>query len=340
METFMLQFSPFQAVLGAVTLFLLTTNAATSHAAPEPARVPTFKVVAYIPNWIDLEAFAPTIDYDKITHINIAFENPVNDEGDLSFDVKNEILIAKAHENKVPILISIGGGSASGDKILLARYFSLTSEAKRAGFVARLAAYISQHKFDGLDVDLEGPSIGKNYGVFIRDLAAALKPKGKLLTAALSQGYGGGSVPASVFEHFDFVNIMAYDGAGYWSPDAPGQHSSLEFAKSNVQYWLRRGLPKAKAVLGVPFYGYGFGAAFRQRDYSYTDIVNAYPGAENLDEEGNTIWYNGIPTITAKAQFVKDQGLAGMMIWSLDYDVKGERSLLSALAKTLGHYGE
>lgn len=197
---------------------------------------------------------------------------------------------------------------------------------------------MEEHHFDGLDVDIEGPSINKDYGAFIQDLSQALKPKGKLLTAALSQGYGGKNVPDSVFEHFDFVNIMAYDGAGYWQPDAPGQHSSLEFAKSNVAYWLKRGLPKSKAVLGVPFYGYGFGAAFRKRDYPYSEIVNTYLGAENLDQVGNTIWYNGIPTIKAKAQYVVDEGLAGVMIWSLDYDVKGKHSLLSAINQTL-HLG-
>jgi hypothetical protein len=41
-----------------------------------------------------------------------------------------------------------------------------------------------------------------------------MKPKGQLLTAALSRGYGGSKVPDSVFEHLDFVNIMAYDGYG------------------------------------------------------------------------------------------------------------------------------
>lgn len=34
------------------------------------------KVVAYVPNWIDVAAFSETIDYAKLTHINIAFENP------------------------------------------------------------------------------------------------------------------------------------------------------------------------------------------------------------------------------------------------------------------------
>jgi chitinase len=85
------------------------------------------KVVAYVPNWVDLNKFSETIDYAKITHINIAFENPVNADGDLSFNKKNEALIEKAHTKKIPVLISIGGGSASGNKTLLARYFDLIS---------------------------------------------------------------------------------------------------------------------------------------------------------------------------------------------------------------------
>ena len=293
------------------------------------------KMVAYLPNWIDLTTFADTIDYAKITHINLAFENPVDDKGNLSFDSKDAVLIAKAHAHHVPVLISIGGGSASGDKVLMHRYFDLLTGAKRAGFVAKIAEYVTHHGFDGLDVDIEGPSINKDYGAFVHDLAQALKPKGKLLTAALSQGYGGDQVPDSVFTDLDFVNVMAYDGAGYWDPKSPGQHSSMALAESSVAYWLGRGLPKAKAVLGVPFYGYGFGEAFQSRDYPYSEIITSYPGAENTDEIGKTIWYNGLSTIKAKTQYVLDQGLAGVMIWSLDYDVKGKRSLLSAIDETL-----
>lgn len=163
----------------------------------------------------------------------------------------------------------------------------------------------------------------------------SLNLKGKLLTAALSKGYGGPQVPDSAIGQFDFINIMAYDGAGYWSPNAPGQHSSFEFAQSSVDYWLKRGLAKSRAVLGVPFYGYGFGAAFKKRDYPYAAIVADYPGAEKLDQVGETIWYNGIPTIQRKASYVVSEGLGGIMISSLDNDVKGERSLLSAIHDTL-----
>jgi len=314
------------------TITVLTVVTLVSFAFPVRGEK---RIVAYVPNWVDLSTFAGTIDYSKLTHINIAFENPRNLDGDLSFNTKNDILIARARTNGVKILVSIGGGSASTDRTLRARYDHLLTQTNRAAFVAKLANYLSSHGFDGLDVDIEGPAINPDYGAFIRDLSKTLRPQGKLLTAALSKGYGGDRVPGSVLAHFDFVNIMAYDGTGPWSPQSPGQHASFEFATNNVAYWVSRGLLKEKAVLGVPFYGYGFGEAARKRDYPYKTILAEYPGAETLDQVGNTIWYNGIPTIKAKSRYVLEQGLGGIMIWSLDYDVSGERSLLAAIHETL-----
>jgi len=293
------------------------------------------RVVAYAPNWGDVAAFAEKIDFGRLTQINVAFENPSDDTGALSFHPQDDILIAKAHASKVQVLVSIGGGGAASNKVLQARYFALIAADKRAAFAASLADYVAAHNFDGLDVDIEGPSINGDYGLFIDELSKAMKAKGKLLTAALSQGYGGDKVPASVFDRFDYVNIMAYDGTGPWNPDRPGQHSSLEMARRAIDYWSGRGLPRAKSLLGVPFYGYGFGDAFRKGDYPYSEIVASHPGAESLDQTGSTIWYNGIPTIRAKAQLALDQGLAGVMIWSLDSDARGEKSLLSALYETL-----
>lgn len=293
------------------------------------------RVVAYVPNWVDLAAFAPSIDYPKLTHINIAFENPVNDRGDVSFQAKNEALVARARKHRVKILVSLAGGGVGSDAALKQRWFELIGPIRRAGFVAKLADYVTRHQLHGLDVDLEGPAINPDYGPFIRELSAALRPRGKLLTAALSQGYGGARVPDDVLPLFDFINIMAYDGAGHWAPERPGQHASMDLARNSVKYWLQRGVPRDRAVLGVPFYGYGFGDAFRKRGYTYAGIVATYPGAEHADQAGSTIWYNGLPTIRAKSQYVVDEGLGGIMIWSLDYDAKDERSLLAAIYATL-----
>jgi len=333
----MIQTRTLQTVLGAIVLLLMASPLLAKQIAVPPRRghmsIP--KVVAYVPNWIELDAFAGTIEYSKITHVNLAFENPIDDGGTLSFNSKNEVLIAKAHAHHVPVLISIGGGTASSDKVLLDRYEALLSNAQRDGFVAKLAAFVSQHNFDGLDVDIEGAAITKNYGAFINDLARVLHAKGKLLTAALSQGNGGNRVPDSVFNDFDWINIMAYDARGPWLPDEPGQHSSLEFAQGAVEYWIGRGLPKKKAVIGVPFYGYGFGKAFLNHDYAYSTIVDAYPGAENVDQVGSTIWYNGIPTVKAKVGYMRERELGGIMIWSLNLDAKGKRSLLCAIDEAL-----
>lgn len=314
------------------TLLLTACLAAVLVAPAAHARK---KVVAYVPNWVNLEEFSKGIDYPKLTHINIAFENPVDDEGNLSFNKRNRALIERAKVAKVKVLVSIGGGSASGDAVLKPRYFKLLSDEHRAGFVKKLADYVAAHGFDGLDVDIEGPSINGDYGKFIADLSAALQPEGKLLTAALSKGYGGDRVPDAALGYFDFLNIMAYDGAGFWNPEAPGQHSSLEFAKGAAEYWVGRGLPRSKAVLGVPFYGYGFGEAFRKRCYNYSEILALHPGSEHLDQVGNTIWYNGIPTIREKARHVVEEDLGGIMIWSLDTDGDGEKSLLGVIDAAL-----
>lgn len=299
-----------------------------------PPQTPRKLVVAYVPNWLDDPAFAETIDYGKLTHINIAFENPDSD-GNLTFDPDDELLIRKARENGVKILVSIGGGGAADDPVMKPRYFDLLSDAKRAGFVGKLADFLTKHNFDGLDVDIEGPSINEDYGKFIDDLVKTLRPQGKLITAALSQGYGGDKVPDRTLAQFDFVNVMAYDNTGPWGKDRPGQHSSMDHAKQAANYFIGRGLPKSKTVLGVPFFGYGFGDAYRNYGYDYKEILGLYPEAAMKDEVGSTIWHNGIPTIKAKAQYVLDEDLAGVMIWSLDEDVKGDNSLLTALDKTL-----
>ena len=294
-------------------------------------------VIGYLPNYNDIASQINAIDYSKLTHIDVAFENPTNDTGDFSFNEAETALIEKAHQNHVKVLVSIAGGGASQDKDLSARYFDLQSDAKRAAFVQKLADYVVQHNFDGLDVDLEGPGIGKDYGAFVADLSKLLHRKGKLLTAAVSQFYGGDNIPDSALKQLDFVNIMAYDFTGPWEPNKPGQHSSLDASKKTVAYWLGRGVPKSKAVLGVPFYGYGFGNASRgaNGDYSYSELVTTFPGCEKLDQVGDTIWYNGIPTIKAKTKYVRDEGLAGVMIWSIDKDAPGSKSLLTAISEAL-----
>lgn len=286
------------------------------------------KVVGYIPNYQNA-----AVDFEKVTHVNLAFENP-DDQGNLSFSAANNAYIRKAHEHRVKVLISIGGGYASEDTLIQKRYFNLIGENNRDAFVHKICEYLQVHGADGLDVDLEGSAINSDYGAFIKSLSAELRPRGKLLTAALSHANGADKVSADVFPYFDFINIMAYDSTGPWKPAIPGQHSSFEFAKECLQYWVNRGLPKSKTILGVPFYGYGFGEDFNH-GMSYGQIIDTYTGAAEKDIAGNTIYYNGVATMKKKVQHVVDNGYGGIMIWQLAQDAVGSKSMLLVIDRVL-----
>jgi len=290
------------------------------------------KVIAYIPNWIDLNAFSSTIQYSKLTHINIAFENP-DANGYLSFNSGSNTIINAAHAQNIKVFVSLGGGSVSEGGAIRDNYFNLITPANRTAFVQKIYDYVVAHNFDGVDVDLEGPAINGDYGGFVIALANKLHANGKLISAALSEGYGGANVPSSTFAAYDWINIMAYDATGPWAPNNPGQHSPYSMAVNQFNYWTGRGLPASKAVIGLPFYGYGFGASANQ-GISYANIVAQYPGAENLDQVGNTIYYNGIPTIKQKTTFAI-QNAAGVMIWELSQDATGSKSLLTAINQVI-----
>ncbi|MEO8255454.1 MAG: glycosyl hydrolase family 18 protein, partial [Flavobacterium sp.] len=286
------------------------------------------KVIAYIPNWIDLNSFSNTIQYNKLTHINLAFENP-DANGYLSFQAGNNTIIQAAHAKNVKVFVSLGGGSVSEGGAIRDNYFNLISAGNRTAFIQKIYDYVVAHNFDGVDVDLEGPAINGDYGGFVIALANKLHANGKQISAALSEGYGGANVPSSTFATYDWINIMAYDATGPWNTNNPGPHSPYSMAVNQFNYWTGRGLPASKAIIGLPFYGYGFGAAANQ-GISYANIINQYPGAENADQVGNTIYYNGIPTIKAKTTFAI-QNAGGVMIWELSQDAIGPKSLLTAI---------
>jgi chitinase len=296
------------------------------------AAIAQVKVIGYVTN-----NQVATVDYTKITHLNIAFENP-DANGNLSFASNDNTYIQKAHDNGKKVLVSIAGGFASEDATYKARYFDLISDAKRAGFVDKISAYLTTHNFDGLDVDLEGSAINADYGKFIAALSTSLKANDKLLTTALSHVNGGANVSDEALLLFDYVNIMAYDATGPWNPGNPGPHSTYDFAVASLNYWVGRGLPKSKAILGVPFYGYGFGNDFNE-GMAYSEIVSKYPGAESRDESGNTIYYNGIPTMKTKVQYVVDNEYGGIMIWQLAQDLvsTNSKSLLRTIYNVINN---
>ncbi len=288
-----------------------------------------FRVVGYVPLGRVIPDFNK-VDFEKITHLNIAFINP-DSVGNLVIPAGFDSLIKKAHEHKVKVLASIGGGSFNP------YYSRLLNDTNRKAFIRKLMQLVMSHNLDGLDVDIENDNIDTNYQYVITELAAELKPRNKLLTAALAT-WNGQLIPDAALQQFDFINVMSYDQTGPWRPDKPGPHSTYAKAEEDLDYWRNaRKVPKEKLSLGVPFYGYCFGTKYGE-SLSYRDIITKFPGSDQKDEiapdGGGNIYYNGLPTIKRKtALALKNAG--GIMIWQLLGDAQGDKSLLGAIEGTI-----
>jgi len=285
------------------------------------------RVLGYLPSRNDWVAGLNNVDLTKITDLNLAFINP-DASGNFPPNDAYRQVIEKAHSQHVRVFLSIGGGDPP------AYLAGLLETGKRPALITAIVAVAETYNFDGIDVDLENALINSDYPSFVSELSAALKPKKKLMTAALAS-WNGNTISDATLRLYDFINIMSYDKTGPWNLSNPGPHSPLTMAQDDFIYFnTTRGIAAEKLFIGLPFYGYGFGNGAPQ-SLSYKDIITTYPGSENADSltvsGGGKFYYNGIPTIKEKVSFAITNKAGGVMIWQLLGDSKDSKSLLKAI---------
>ena len=296
-----------------------------------------FKVVGYLPyyrfSWLN------DIEFERVTHVNIAFANPVDSSGNLSVGgVSITNAVQKAHQAGCKVFICIGGGYLTPEQEAAWDYLALAEN--RAAFIEKIVQYVQNHQLDGVDIDLEWQYVKSWYSAFVIDLNAALEPLGYEFTAALPGNYRYPQVSNTALQQFDWVNMMVYDLTGPWAPSNPGQHSPYSWAEDCIDYWLNQNVAPEQLTLGVPFYGYDFGQS-PVTAYTYRYIVGLDPANAQADQTGQ-IFYNGIPTIQAKTHLAQEK-VAGIMIWELGGDAFGtnkDYSLLKAINEAILPVGE
>lgn len=262
----------------------------------------------------------------------------------------------KQQNRKLKVLLAIGGWTDSQDT----KYSVMVSDAtKRQNFIRHALRFIQQHGFDGLDLDWEYPKPGDrlNFGIFVKELKAAFGSKGLMVTAAVS---GAASKIDDAYDvptlarYLDYIHIMAYDFLGAWDSKT-GHHAALygnPFSDDGaVNHWMQKGAPANKLVLGMPMYGRswtlsnpslnGIGAPangagkagpFTQEagilsyneicSMRWTKIVTDSSGKMGPYAYNGNLWtsYDDPDILKKKCAYVKQKGLAGAMIWSLDQD--------------------
>jgi chitinase len=307
-----------------------------------------FKVVGFYPSWRQDYLNIENIQWEKLTRIVYAFAIP-NMDGTLNTSslTKTKKLIDTAHSHGVAVYFSVGGGDGSNNFAWIA---SEDESIKR--FVKEIKQYLFENCFDGVDIDWEYwsgyrtnavvPAESATFVNIMKLLKDELKPFGLGLSIDVGATHWSGKhFYTDAVQYIDDVQIMCYDFTGPWS--APGPHSSFEQSigsgsssgSTGLAYWINyRKWPKEKILLGVPFYGRDFDNQGGE-GITYSDIIKLSPDAY-LNDRINNIYYDGIVTMSRKAQYVVDNNLSGIMIWEIAQDSKEDStSLLSAIDRTI-----
>lgn len=320
----------------------VTTPSTTPTVTPPPTTsyVPdnSFKIVAYMPSYKD-PAVVDVSKYKMITHLFYAFLE-INAAGDGSLNAlpqpsRFELVKQRAKANGLKFGISISGSSD---------YFvnMASSATARTRFVTNIVSFSKTNDLDGVDLDWEYPSttVGSadNYTLLVQELALELHKANKFLSAAVTPAvYAGGirdGIKAGAIGAIDFFNLMQYDGTNYDTSE-PLNHASYKMSVASLDVWLgSKGLPKEKAVVGMPLYGKD---ATGTKSIAYRDIETS--GANvNLNAatvNGVAYGFNGITLIKQKTQLAKERA-NGIMFWEFAHDSNTNNSLIKAANDQLG----
>uniref|UniRef100_V5GVS8 Chitotriosidase n=2 Tax=Anoplophora glabripennis TaxID=217634 RepID=V5GVS8_ANOGL len=195
----------------------------------------------------------------------------------------------------------------------------------------------------------------ENYVALLKVIKEAISPWGLTLTTAvpIDDALLGTAYDASAMaEIVDYVHLMAYDYVPSTSK-VTGLSAPLSAIKNTVSNWINAGLPAKKMILGIPSYGRNYVLENENKhdigdpvlnaglpgDYTSEDGFLAYyevmqivndqflfmesveiDGTNYAYGSGEWITYETEATVRTKAQYAIDEGLGGIMMWSVDTD--------------------
>lgn len=283
-------------------------------------------------------------------------------------------LLEEAHPH-LTTLLSVGGWTWSG------RFSDVAlTDVSRQRFAQSCVDLALGYGFDGLDIDWEFPGGGglegnvsrpedtQNFTLLLAALRAELdaraaadgRPYELTIAAPCGPALYANIELAGIHPYLDAINLMAYDFHGGWDA-VTGLHAALYAVPGDsavgfngdaaVRAYLDAGVPAAKLVLGVPFYGRGWQGVGPTNDglgqphsglpmgtweagvFDWHDLaanyLPSYPRHYSPDTvapwlysptTGIFISYEDPESLAAKATYVLDSGLGGAMFWELSSD--------------------
>jgi hypothetical protein len=308
------------------------------------------------------------IDFSNLTHLVISSAVVAEVDGqaslvDTTFTTLDVPLIVKAAHNAgvyvmldvTSKIINLNGGGYYADY----SFYNVIADAdKRANAIATIMKFAESNDLDGVNIYLNNTSEGPdalNAGIvksFFQAIPPAMPkgPNGKFFyTASVPGGWTTGALSSiATIEEIDWVNIQPYR----YEDLSPVSHSPFWGLTDLAATWNSYGLPKEKIVGGFPAFGFHYflpddgttvtwGNLWMYTAYeSYRNILtrDASANTKNKLDVDDGIFYDGQADVQQKAQYVIDQGMGGLMMWSLESDSHDPtKSLLKTANTALGN---
>lgn len=337
-----------------------------------------------------------------LTHINYAFVK-VDRQGNLSLfdawaDVDHrtdwnqekpywgnflQLSELKKQSPHLKTLFSVGGWTLSDSFSAMA-----ANPKARQNFIHQCIEFCEKYDFDGIDIDWEYPGFAEhqgqpedtqNFTLLLKELyeaAKACEPSLLVTIAAPAGPWHYQNMEVEVIHHYlDWVNLMGYDFHGPWGggEDASTHHHAPLYStgKGNpelnvnnaVKYYLLKGVPSEKLIIGMPLYGRSYAGA--EGLYSSYQGVGEGSTAEagirffsdikqNLlssylrfwDHEAQVpylfhptkrefISYEDEESLTIKCRYIKNHRLGGAMVWELGLDTRPAWDAMQTIYQSL-----
>ena len=298
-------------------------------------------VGAYVAAWSDIVP-----DPNVMTHLFYAFGgvNEAFNGVDINRPERLQMIVGlKAQNPELKILLSVGGWKSGRFSEMAA------TQEYREAFAKDCRRIVDELGLDGIDIDWEYPTSDaagissspddtENFTLLMMTLRQQLG-EGRLLTMATVCDAKYIDFKACM-PYVDLVNVMSYD----MSEPQNAHHAALHrspisgYCTSDeaVEAHLKAGVPKDKLVMGIPFYGKGRMDDPGIRQFLETGTLpEGYQDCWSeegqvpyiVNEKGDFLWgYENERSLTAKCQYIKDNGLRGGMYWEYSVDTpQGDR---------------
>lgn len=304
------------------------------------------------------------MNWSNVTHVTFK-AGTVNAAGILDLSRgetgrKTQEIATKAHLNGVYALLGISATlSANGWNVYDSNTFgtALKNPVQRATMVQDIKKYLNDRSLDGVDVlmadvgnTVEATTTANMAAtiLFINELRAALGPA-KIITLTVPVNYTHSNYTAANLVNVDWVNVRAFESGLNTGVGRPlGNPSGYQYMVASAEIWKAK-IPLSKLVIGIPAMGLRYTAVdangnnlnFTSFNYiPYKDILALSATAFDKEKLDLTpaplaIYYNGVPLVTQKAQYIKANNYLGAYLWQGDFDVNGPNSLTLAISNAL-----